>query len=443
MDMIGVVGRALQRVLGPSLDGLGREVGVVKRHRKFTGSTLVKTLVLTLLRAPRAGLGDYCATAVAVGVDVTPRGVEKRFTSQLVGLLRRVVEQAVGEVVTANPAVAPLLARFSRVDLGDGSTVPLPDEAADEFPGCGGASGSGEAAVKLQVLWDFRGGGLLRLVPEPGRLHDTNSVVLEETPPKGSLVIRDLGYFDLSRFRAWGAADVCWISRWQPGTRVFEPAGRPLDLLRRLQSLPAGVPFDAAVLMGAEERLPCRLIALRVPQEAADQRRRKAYDQARKHGRVPSREHLAWCDWTLYITNCPVDLLTWKEVVVLYRTRWQIELLFKLWKSHNGLATPPATASPQRREAEFWAKLIGVVVQHWLLLTTAWPDARRSLWKAARAIRHWMLPLTEALDHPHRLRSVLRSMRTIVATLARVERRKKHPSLFQLLLNPELLDWNP
>lgn len=443
MDMIGVVGETLQRVLGSSLDRLGREAGVVKRRRKFTGSTLLKTLVLTLLRSPRAGLDDYRATAQLLGVAVSARGVEKRFTPQLVGFLRRAVEQVVGEVVTASPAVAPLLARFTSVDLGDGTSVALPDQAADEFPGCGGASGSGKAAVKLQVLWDFRSGGLGRLVLEPGRLHDTNSAVLEATPPKGSLTIRDLGYFDLSRFRAWTAAAAHWISRWQPGTRVFESDGRPLDLWNRLQLQPAGVPFDASVLLGAEERLPCRLIALRVPQEAADQRRRKAYEQAQKHGRVPSRERLDWCDWTIFVTNCPADLLTWKEVVVLYRTRWQIELLFKLWKSHNGLATPPDAASPQRREAEFWAKLIGVVIQHWLLLTTAWPDARRSLWKAARVIRIWMLPLTEALDHPRRLRSVLRSLRTTVAALARVEIRKKHPSLFQLLLDPELLDWRP
>jgi hypothetical protein len=57
----------------------------------------------------------------------------------------------------------------------------------------------------------------------------------------------------------------------------------------------------------------------------ADRRRQKAYERAQKHGRAPSPEQLAWCDWTLLMTNCPTELLTWKEVVVLYRARWQIE----------------------------------------------------------------------------------------------------------------------
>ena len=78
------------------------------------------------------------------------------------------------------------------------------------------------------------------------------------------------------------------------------------------------------------------------------------------------------------MTNCSTELLTWKEVVVLYRTRWQIELLFKLWKSHNRLATHAESQSVAWLMAEFWAKLIGVILQHWLLLTMTWLDSRRS-----------------------------------------------------------------
>ena len=51
-------------------------------------------------------------------------------------------------------------------------------------------------------------------------------------------------------------------------------------------------------------------------------------------------------EWTIFVTNCPPEMLTWKEVVVLYRARWQIELLFKLWKSHNRLAQQEMNASP-------------------------------------------------------------------------------------------------
>lgn len=182
---------------------------------------------------------------------------------------------------------------------------------------------------------------------------------------------------------------------------------------------------------------------MRVPQEVADRRRQAAYEKAQKHGRVPTQEHLDWCDWTVFVTNCPADLLSWKEVVVLYRTRWQIELMFKLWKSHNQLAASREPWTGVERMALFWAKLIGVVLQHWLLLSSTWAEPRRSHWKAARVIRDWIVMLIAALDDIDTLIHTLEKMAATIATIAKKKRQSKRPSLFQLLLNPELLNWNP
>jgi hypothetical protein len=441
MVILRAAGAALQRALGPELDQLGRDSGAIQRRRKFSGMTLLRTLIWTVLRVGRPRAGDYATTAGLLGVAVTPRAIEKRFTARLVVFLRGALERLLGEALAAAPAAIPLLARFSGVFLGDATTLTLPDESAAEFPGCGGKSGSGQAAVKIQVLWDLCSGRLIRLLLEPGRCHDTNSQAVADVPPVGSLTIRDLGYFDLSRFRTWAERGAHWLSRWQPGTLVFAPGGRPLDLLGSLGRHPAGAPFDAPVLLGAAERLACRLIALRAPQEVAARRRHKAYAKAQKHGGVPGREHLAWCDWTVFVTDCPPALLTWKEVVVLYRSRWQIELLFKLWKSHNQLATHPEVKSSARRLGELWAKLIGVVLQHWLLLATSWPDARRSVWKAAGVIRAGLALVAAAVDELDRLTAVLAHLQTTVAAIAQVAARKKHPSWFQLVMNPELLDW--
>jgi hypothetical protein len=42
-------------------------------------------------------------------------------------------------------------------------------------------------------------------------------------------------------------------------------------------------------------------------------------------------------DWTLFVTNAPGTLISLKQVYDFYRIRWQIELIFKLWKSYGGL----------------------------------------------------------------------------------------------------------
>ena len=167
--------------------------------------------------------------------------------------------------------------------------------------------------------WDFLTGSILQLRITPGRASDATNPIAQEVAPAGSLSLFDLGYFCLDRFQNLTRAGAFWISRLQHGTSVFDAQGQPLALLQYLRQQTGSGPIDVSVLLGVSHRLPCRLIALRVPQEVADRRRQKAYVKAQKHGRVPSREYLEWQDWTIFVTNCEPELLTWEAVVVLYR----------------------------------------------------------------------------------------------------------------------------
>jgi hypothetical protein len=442
MSIIGTVAASLQSALGAALDQIGRRTGAIRRQRKFSGASLFKTVVLTLMNCPNATTDDFVATAAQLKVTVTPEALEKRFTARLIDFLRAGLEHVLGHAVVVPPAAIPLLDRFTAVELGDSTTLTVPDAYADEFPGCGGKAGSGQAAVKIQVRWDLLAGALKKVVVEAGRVSDGRSAAAEDPVARGALYVRDLGYFSLRWFRSLAHEGAYWIARWQPGTAVSDAEGRPLDLLEFLRGRRGGGPIDRAILLGATQRLACRLIALRVPQEVADRRRQAAYEKARKHGRTPGAECLAWCDWTLLVANCPVELLSWKEVVILYRIRWQIELMFKLWKSHNHLASSRAEWSATERMVMFWGKLIGVVVQHGLLLMSTWSDPRRSHWKGARVLRRWIVSLTAALPDLDKLIGVLEEMTVAIGAVARQKLQKKRPSSSQLLLNPELLDWS-
>jgi hypothetical protein len=442
MAIISKVASLLQSALGAELDSIGRQTGVIQRRRKFSGASLLKMVVLTVMKTPNPTTDAFVATAAQLGVLVTPEAVEKRFTGALVAHLRAGLGHVLRHALAAEPVAIPLLEKFIAVEVGDSTTVTVPDDYEAEFPGCGGKAGSGKAAVKIQVTWEMRTAALTKLAVEPGRQSDAKSVAVEDPVAPGSLTIRDLGYFGLKRFRSIGQQEAYWISRWQQGTTVCDEDGKPLDLLDFLRKRPTGAATDVPIVLGAQERLPCRLIALRVPQEMADRRRQAAYEKAQKHGRVPTQEHLDWCDWTVFVTNCPADLLTWKEVVVLYRTRWQIELMFKLWKSHNHLAGSRERGTGVERMALFWGKLIGVVLQHWLLLTSTGAEPRRSHWKAAQVVRDWIVTLTGALEDIDTLIRTLEAMAATIDTVAKKKRQSKRPSLFQLLSNPELLDWN-
>lgn len=442
MGMVAKVVSVMETVLGSMVEEFAEKRGVIKRKRKFRGQSLLRMVVLTLLKKPEATFEDMAFTAAQLGVPVTAHAVEKRFTQPLVDFLRDVLSLALQQVVAAEPVSVELLERFTAVFIGDSSSIALPDEMQQEFPGCGGTEGSGLAALKIQVRWNLKTGELPLVLIEVGRASDAKSPIAQQEAQAGSLEIFDLGYFSLNRFRRLDEGQASYISRLQHGTTVLDEHGQVLNLREFLAAHAVGNVVDVPVLLGINDRLPCRLIAVRVPEEVANRRRQKAHEKAAKHGRAPSAEYLELLGWSLFVTNLPPEKLTWKEVVVLYRARWQIELLFKLWKSHNHLAHRRPGATPVEAMAVLWAKLLGVLLQHWLLLSTSWPDDRRSLLKAARALRDWITALVGALDDHDQLLITVTKIQTHLAHVAKIHSRKKHPSHFQLLQNPALLNWD-
>jgi Transposase DDE domain len=316
----------------------------------------------------------------------------------------------------------------------DSTTVSLPAEFAADWPGCGNAHtpAPASAAVKLQVRLELRTGALAGPVAHAGRTHDRAAPPLEPALPAGALSLADLGYFSLERLRALDAAGVYWLSRLQAQVAVFDAAGRRWEVGALLAGQPTAA-VDLPVHLGVDHRLPARLLAVRVPPEVAQERRRRLKADARRRGQPVSQARLALADWTILVTNVPATRLTVGEALVLARARWQIELLFKLWKSHGGLAAS-RSQKPWRILCELYAKLVAMLVQHWLVLLTCWGCPARSLVKAARTIRQHTLALAGAFPAPGRLRRALRMLQRCVAAGCRLNRRKTAPNTYQLLL---------
>src|SRR3990172_1542688 len=131
MSIVTQVTELLQGLLEESMDALARETGCVKRERKFSGSTLLSTLVLTVLRTPKPRSRDYQSTSAQLGVDVTENAVSQRFTPELVKFLEAALKRVLSHVLTSDAPSIELLGRFTQVVIGDSTTISLPDEYAE------------------------------------------------------------------------------------------------------------------------------------------------------------------------------------------------------------------------------------------------------------------------------------------------------------------------
>lgn len=437
MSSLAQVAAAMQTVLTEIAEETARSCGFVRRRRVLSGAAFVQGLVLGFLAHPTATLHQLTQTLAALGAAVSPQALAQRFTPQAAALLEQVLAAAVGQVLAAPAGAAPLLARFTGVYLLDSTTVALPDALAAEWPGCGGRTTAGtQAAVKLQVRLDLVGGGLDGPTPTPGRAQDKTSPWQEAPLPPEALRLTDLGFWSLDRLRQIGEQGAFWLTRLQARVGVYDAAGDRLDLPTWLAAR-GPAPVDAAVTLGAKERLPARLLAARVPQPVAEERRRKLRAAAQREGKTPSAARLALADWTLFVTNAPAERLSVAEALVLGRARWQIELLFKLWK-RDGRLDESRSAEPQRVLCELYAKLLALVIQHWVLLVGCWAYPDRSLVQAAQTVRAHALCLVRALPRTDRLLDELAAIRRCLTAGCRLNTRKTTPSTAQLLRDPAL-----
>jgi len=432
MNTVPQVAKAMNTVLGATSDAAGEQSGFVQRRSKLTGARFVQTLVFGWLKNPQASLEELTQTTAALGVRLSPQGLDQRFGPKAAATLERVLSAAVTQVIAAQPVAIPLLRRFSSVMLLDSSTVALPDALAHIWSGNGSRTGQGSAALKFQVRLDLCTGGLSGPILQDGRCHDRTSPLQVASLPPGSLRLADLGYFSLEVLGGMAHQGVFFLSRLQVQTLVFDQDGVVLDLSRVLRDR-SSRPVDLWVCIGNKRRLPVRLLAAPVAQEVAQERRRRLKLDARRRCQPVSKKRLALADWTILVTNVPQEMLSLEEALVLARARWQIELLFKLWKQH-GQINAWRTHKPWRILCEVYAKLLAVLVQHWLIVASCWAYPDRSLVKGAQTVRGYALMLASAMAGFTQLIKVLELVRRTMSSGCRMNPRRHKPNTYQLLL---------
>lgn len=374
----------------------------------MTGAGFAQTLVLGGLAEPEATRKQQQQAAAQVGMQVSTQGLEQRFTPTAVTFMKALLEAGMEQMVSSEEG-RTVLPQFAGVYLTDCTRLEW-----------------GKAGVKLGVRWELQQGQLQASVEEL-KTHDQKAAVVEAPMPAGALHLGDLGFYKLKRFAQWSEQGVYWLTRFKVGTTVFRPDGETLDLLAHLESTTASVTLPLRV--GSKVQLPAYLVADRIPDDAYAKRLARLHEQARLDQRPLSPRQAAFARWTLYLTNIPD--LTFEQAHLLARTRWQIELLFKLWKSHGNLLVS-RSADPIRQQCEGFAKLLGVLIAHWLVLVSGGQHDDLGALDALRIVRTHVPVLMRAFLHPPLWDWLFAWLRQDFRNLPRLSRRRNQPLAFQL-----------
>lgn len=311
------------------------------------------------------------AQANSLSQPVTRQAIDQRYTPQAVKFFKSAFQESLATALswqTQSDMTQWIQTRFAAVRIFDSTHCACSDALAKIFPGYNGAGGP--AGVKLLLAYDYGAGQFQALDLLPAKCSDQGLTdrVVEQLGP-GELGLWDKGFYKATALCRVMERGAYFVTPWSHGVAVkdWDPKQQ------RLESLAVGAALKAstrdcvewtAVELGKTPKTrlgPVRLIAYRLREEQANRRRAQLREKYRTRHRQPTEEALELAGWLIVITNAPANLLPTKAVGFVYRVRWQVELVFKQFKSVLRLDVLPS-ANSARVQCEIWGRLLMAVL---------------------------------------------------------------------------------
>ncbi len=316
-----------------SINKLARSCEYIKRRK---GKISPKSLILGFMLMVSKQRNTYSDWVAEIGLlentTITKQSLNERMVLETEYFIKSVVEQQLSKKMqpVLSKKIKGVLSHFNTVKIEDSTTLHLPDELKEAFPG-NVSRGKEKAQAKIHALHNLTENNFSFLHIHNFRNND-QSLAATALPylQKGDLIIRDLGFLVLDAINDFAVNGIYFISRKNYGTKIYDiRTGTEIDLVSQLRKKKF---FDKEVLIGKEQQLKVRLIVIPVPDAQANERKRKARtdrDKRLNH----SKKYYDLLGYSIYITNISFEQCNAENIFNLYKLRWRIEIIFKSWKS--------------------------------------------------------------------------------------------------------------
>ena len=264
------------------------------------------------------------------GLNIAKQSIDGRFTAEAVvfvlDVLKEVLERQLSRVLFAG-----FLPQFNRVCIKDSTRFNVANRLTEHFKGTGGEHTT-TACVCIQYEYDLRSGKILDLNVTAGIRNDAvDARETKEKINKADLILRDLGYYNISILTGFARAGAFFISRLNATTSIYDLGQTDkldFNVLFEQMKKQKLTSCEKQILVGKDQREELRLIADIVPEHVYEERIRKANKNNNKKGWKASDDYKARCRFNLFVTNVSAKNISFEEVMLLYRLRWQVELMF-------------------------------------------------------------------------------------------------------------------
>ena len=310
---------------------------VERSTSRLNGQAFLMLNVFAQGSGKETSLEDQCNYLQQVfGINMKKQSLDERFNTYAVRFMRSCFIEALTAGLL-DVDINKVKGVFKRVLLTDATSFQLPACLATYYQSNGGDTSG--ASIKIHQSYDLLNGQIVDIQLFSGCENDNSyrtSAISSMLPQANDLYLADLGYFDLAAFRQIDQAGAYYLSRFRTRTSLYRKADKKAKEIEIANLLPqqVGQVCSHQVYAGKKHRLKTYLLIERVPHQVATQRLENLIVNAKRNPKWQvSEERKQLCGYNLYLTNAPETVLPVQQCRAIYQLRWQIEILFKIWKS--------------------------------------------------------------------------------------------------------------
>jgi len=367
----------------PLLNACGKAVKFCRRQRVITPFRLGLALTATCANQRVETIADFhCGFNALFGTTVTYKAFYNQVAKpHFADFARTMTERLVGDMTlkVLGFAKGRAFAELRHIVIQDGSSFAIHDGLREVFPGR--FKVVKPAAVELHTTMDLLCDAPTTVVLSPDTTSE-QAFLPEPTSLRDSLLLADRGYLDLHYLHRVQDAGGFFLIRAKAGMNpqvleAFREDGKRLRSLRNksLQTVHAKLPKRQRVELVVQWHVDGRPLCLRLI--VSWNRRTKSF--------------------CYLLTNLPPLRYPLDTICRAYKWRWQVELLFKEWKSYANLHAFD-TENPAIVEGLIWTAIAAAALKRFLAhMTQLLVEVPMSTRKVAMCAMHVLGDLVEAL----------------------------------------------
>ena len=347
-----------------TIERIARDKKFMIRKGKVPPSCFVNTLLFNENDMANTSLPDLTADLNQVyDIDISKEAMHKKFTPACVEFFKGLLEEMLCGQLRKGIADKALPLHFARIKIKDSTKFSLPDNYNGDYKGYGNFSKK-NGLMSLQYEYDLVSSSWLSFEMTKGLRNDQNdSTETIGSITKGDLHIRDLGYITPTYLSAVVDKEAFFLNRLPPQCLILTKNKQPVDWKKTDADFKkyALTHLEVEVLVYERNKIPCRLLIEPVSDIEYCRRLKKAIERTKSRGSVPSELLKTMMKYNVFITNVPADILPYEVIRKTYYLRWQIELVFKTWKSFFKIDRIKKVKK-ERLECQLLARLLWILI---------------------------------------------------------------------------------